>query len=80
MYSDFSQELPEQQMIFKHIKPNSKILELGPNIGRSSIETISGTCQKLKRNRDLNNLKFQVFEGAISNSNLYQHPNKEHQK
>lgn len=90
-YGNFSQELPEQQMIFKHIKPNSKILELGPNIGRSSIiansllndktkhlcvETISGTCQKLKQNRDLNNLKFEVFEGAISNSNLYQHPNK----
>ena len=90
-YGNFSQELPEQQMIFKHIKPNSRILELGPNIGRSSIiansllndktkhlcvETISGTCQKLKQNRDLNNLKFKVFEGAISNSNLYQHPNK----
>lgn len=90
-YGELSQELPEQQMIFKHIKPDCKILELGPNIGRSSIiansllrdkskhlcvETISGTCKKLKENRDLNNLQFQIFEGAISNSNLYQHPNK----
>ena len=86
----FSQELPEQLMIFKYIEPSSKILELGPNIGRSAViansrlkdktkhlcvETISETCQKLKENRDLNNLKFKIFEGAISNGNLYQHPN-----
>lgn len=91
MYGNFREELPEQQMIFKHIQSNSKILELGANIGRSSVianallsdktkhlcvESIPDTCQKLKKNRDLNNLKFQVFEGAISNSSLYQDPNE----
>jgi FkbM family methyltransferase len=86
-FGSFKKELPEQQMIYKHIKPTSKILELGPNIGRSSlianyilkdktqhlcIETIKETCSKLKENRDLNNMKFHIFEGAISNKPLYQ--------
>ena len=86
-YGKFSEELPEQEMIFKHIKPDNKILELGPNIGRSSliansllrdktqhlcVETIRESCKKLKENRDINKLKFQIFEGGISNDNLYQ--------
>jgi len=84
---DFSQEVPEQQMIFKYINSNSKILEFGPNIGRSSlianyklkdktqhlcIETIKDSCDRLEVNRDLNNMKFQIFNGAISNYPLYQ--------
>lgn len=84
---DFGSELPEQKMILKHIDANDKILELGPNIGRSSIianyklkdknqhlcvETIEDYCKDLKENRDLNNMKFQIFNGAISNTPLYQ--------
>ena len=83
----FKSELPEQKMILKHINNNCKILELGPNIGRSSlianykledktqhlcVETVKDSCDKLKENRDLNNMKFQIFNGAISNTPLYQ--------
>lgn len=74
-------------MIEKHIKSDSKILELGPNIGRSSfianyklsnkrnhlcVETILDSVKKLKENRDLNNMGFQIFNGAISSKPLYQ--------
>ena len=84
---NFKDELPEQKMIFKHIKHDCKILELGPNIGRSSlianyklknkknhvcIETIKKYCEELKENRDLNNMEFKIFEGAISDEPLYQ--------
>ena len=86
-YGEFTMELPEQQMIYKHIEPDSRILEFGPNIGRSSliansrlsdksqhlcIETIPETCQQLIENRDANALGFQVFQGAISQTPLYQ--------
>lgn len=89
-YGSFKTELPEQIMINKHIKPNSKILELGPNIGRSSVianynledskqhltvETLKSACKQLAENRDLNNMKFQIFNGAISNKPIFQHPN-----
>ena len=75
-YGNMKEELPEQIMINKHIKRNSKILELGPNIGRSSliannklinkenhlcVEGIKETCNKLKINRDINNMKFKIF-------------------
>ena len=86
-HGNLKDELYEQQMIFKHIKPDSKILEFGPNIGRSSvvansllgdktqhlcIETIPDTCQKLRENRDKNSLGFRIFEGAVSKKKLYQ--------
>ena len=86
-YGNFKSEYPEQVMIEKHILPDSQILELGPNIGRSSlianfklrnkkkhlcVETNSDSVKKLKENRDLNNMEFQIFNGAISRKPLYQ--------
>ena len=88
-HGDFKKksEYWEQTMIEKYIKPDSKILELGPNIGYSSllanyklidknnhlcIETIKDNVNALKENRDLNNAKFKIFTGAISSKPLYQ--------
>ena len=86
-HGDFNDELPEQKMILKHITGESKVIEFGPNIGRSSliinyklkdktqhlcIESSKDSCDKLTENRDLNNMKFQIFNGAISNIPLYQ--------
>ena len=74
-------------MIFKHVTEDCSILELGPNIGRSSlvanfklkdktkhlcVETGKEICTQLKENRNINNAKFKIFEGGISNKPLYQ--------
>lgn len=36
-YGKFEEEVPEQLMVFKYIKGNEKILEIGGNIGRNSL-------------------------------------------
>lgn len=36
-YGNFSEEIPEQLLISKYLKGNEKVLELGSNIGRSSL-------------------------------------------
>lgn len=86
-HGDFNDELHEQKMILKHVNKDSKILEFGPNIGRSSlianyklndstqhlcVETLKDESLKLRENRDLNNMKFKIFNGAVSNTPLYQ--------
>lgn len=86
-HGNFNDELHEQKMILKHVNKDSKILEFGPNIGRSSlianyklndstqhlcVETLKDISLKLRENRDLNNMKFQIFNGAVSNTPLYQ--------
>jgi len=79
-------ELPEQLMILKHLKPNDKVLELGGSIGRSSciissilsnknnhvvIEPNNQEAELLKINRDLNQFSFHIENSAISNVKLY---------
>ena len=74
-------------MILKHINKNSRVFELGPNVGRSSliinyilddktqhlcIESSEDSANKLKINRDKNNMKFSILNFAISNKPLYQ--------
>jgi FkbM family methyltransferase len=84
---DMRGELPEQQIILEYLPRDSKVLELGGNIGRSSIvisnilndpsnhvvvESDPSIAKKLEHNRDINNLKFQIEVGAISNKKMIQ--------
>lgn len=82
-----SDEFQEQIMAINYIKETDTVLELGGNIGRNSciistilndssrlvvFETNFNDSIKLKENRDNNNFKFNVENGAISKINLYQ--------
>lgn len=84
--AQLNNELPEQLMIVKHLKPNDAVLELGGSIGRSScvinsllenkklhvvIEPNKIEAEKLKHNRDLNSFEFQIETSAISKHRLY---------
>ena len=79
-------EIPEQLMTAKHIHPDDCVLELGGSIGRNSCVINSMLSDKIKhvvvepsrveldillKNRDCNNLGFQVENSAISNKPLY---------
>ena len=80
-------ELPEQLLSVQYINPNSKILEIGSNIGRNSciiakllkdssnlttIETIKKSIEILTKNKNQNNLRFNIIEGALSKKPLIQ--------
>jgi FkbM family methyltransferase len=79
-------EIPEQLMTAKHILPDDCVLELGGSIGRNScvinsiltdktkhvvIEPSKAELNILLKNRESNNLGFQVENSAISNKQLY---------
>jgi hypothetical protein len=80
-------ELPEQKILYKHIKQDDNVLELGGNIGRASVvinsllhdktkhvvvETSKRECITLNTNKLLNNLEYHIFEGAICDQPLIQ--------
>jgi FkbM family methyltransferase len=80
-------ELPELKLAFKHIEKTDQVLEIGANIGRSSVvinsllldktkhvavETIASTTKVLQKNKEANNSKFVIFNGAISDKPLIQ--------
>lgn len=84
---DFTEEVEEQKMICSYLTGNEKVLELGSNIGRSSlviayilhndndlvtIEPNKELFDILKTNRDINNFNFQIETAAISNRQLIQ--------
>ena len=86
-YGNKIDEFPEQSVLYNYIDENDKVLELGPNIGRSSIvinhrlknksehvvvESDANIVKKLAYNRDINGLGFIIHEGAISDVPLYQ--------
>lgn len=87
-YGGFNQELPEQKMVTRYLTGNEKILEIGGNIGRNSLvigsilgnnnnnlvvlESDSDIFNKLKENRDLNNMHFNIENSALSNRKLIQ--------
>lgn len=84
---NMSDELPEQELIFRFIRGDAKVLELGGNIGRSSI-VISKVLQKphhhvvlesdpeivkeLVRNKQKNKCGFQVVNAALSEKPMIQ--------
>ena len=80
-------EIPEQLLSVQYINPNSKVLEIGSNIGRNTcviakllkdssnlttIETIKNSVEVLSRNKNRNNLNFKIIEGALSKKPLIQ--------
>ena len=86
-YGSLNEEYPEQEMSVLYIEPDNKVLEIGGNIGRNScviasllndsknllvFESDPINAEKLKENRDINNLNFIIEACAISKSELYQ--------
>jgi len=80
-------ELPEQKIILEYLPSDAKVLEFGGNIGRASliinyvledktqqltVESDPDIAKQLKENRDLNNAKFKILEGIISNKKFIQ--------
>ena len=87
MYGNFNEELPEQKMAVRYLNGCEKVLEIGGNIGRNTLiiasllqndnnfltlECDSDSADKLKENRDLNNLHFHIEKSALSNRKLIQ--------
>lgn len=86
-YGHLNDEFEEQIMAMIFIKPESKVLEIGGNIGRNSciianileksdnltvLESDPKIYKKLKENQILNNLNFMIENSAISKTQLYQ--------
>lgn len=81
-----SLERMEQQLAAKYIKSDDKILELGGRYGTVScvannilddplqhlvVEPDLTIIEALKKNRDLHNSSFHIYEGVISEKDLY---------
>jgi FkbM family methyltransferase len=81
------EEYPEQLMATTFIPPNAKVLEIGANIGRNTciiasllddssnlvtLETDITNIPILEKNRDINDLKFQIEGSALSKRKLIQ--------
>lgn len=86
-YGSFDDEVPEQKMSIRYLKGNEKVLEIGGNIGRNSLiissllknsnNLITLECNKeiyeqLIKNRDLNNLNFNIENSALSKRKIIQ--------
>lgn len=83
----FDDEFPEQTMAMDYIKGDSKVLELGGNIGRNSLiiatildrpenlvtmESSRQIANVLRNNADINNLQFNIESAALSKRRLIQ--------
>lgn len=80
----FTDEYSEQSMIVRFLTGNEHVLEIGGNIGRTSLiiasiikpnclltlECDPNVAKKLKHNRDLNNLQFYIEASALSDTPL----------
>jgi FkbM family methyltransferase len=84
---EMNRELPEQELIFKYVKRNAKVLEIGGNIGSSSIviskildnpkdhvvlESDPTIAQELIKNKITNNCGFHVVSAALSKTPMIQ--------
>lgn len=82
----FDDELVEQQLCFKYIKPTCKILEIGANVGRVSLilstilndsknlvslECCLETYMKLVLNKNINNYEFNCERSVLTVQDLY---------
>ncbi len=80
-------EYPEQLLIAEYLSPAATVLEIGANIGRSTLiissiledsaklvtlETDPKNAIVLEANKDSNNFKFNIFVGALSKKPLVQ--------
>ncbi|MHB1953589.1 MAG: hypothetical protein ACYCOU_07530 [Sulfobacillus sp.] len=86
-YGNCYDEYPEQLMAVSFVSRNSRVLELGGNVGRNScviasildddrnlvvLESCPESAHKLRVNRDLNGFRFSVEEAALSKVALIQ--------
>jgi len=85
-YGLFKDEYPEQLMSITYLTGKEKVLEIGGNIGRNSLiigsiinnynfvslETHSEIYKQLIHNRDINNMKFNIENSALSKRKLIQ--------
>lgn len=87
-YGNIKDELPEQIMILENLNRNNKVLEIGGNIGRSSLiigyilgingnnhvvlESDGDIYKQLVVYKDINNMKFKVENSALSKRKLIQ--------
>ena len=86
-YGSMINELPEQKMVVRYLRGQEKVLEIGGNIGRSSLvissilensnnlvtlESDVNISKQLFANRDLNNMKFHIESSALSKRKLIQ--------
>ena len=86
-YGSFDDELPEQKMIVKYLTGNETVLEIGGNIGRTSLviasilnnngklltlECDTTVAKILAENRELNSLNFDIENSALSSRKLMQ--------
>jgi hypothetical protein len=84
--NNLKQEIPEQLMVLKHIKPTDVVLEFGGSVGRNcciiskilndsnnlvTIEPNSNERINLEINRQLNNFNFKIEPNVLSNIPLY---------
>ena len=80
-------EIPEQMMALRFIKPTDTVLEIGGNVGRNSLivasllqnqdnmvvlECDQQIAKQLQDNRDINNMKFHIEAAALSARRLWQ--------
>jgi FkbM family methyltransferase len=83
----FEDELPEQKMAVKYLTGNEKVLEIGSNIGRTTmiisnilydsanlvtLETDQNTVAVLSEHKRINNLNFHIEHAALSLRKLVQ--------
>ena len=86
-FGSFKDELPEQYMLVSELKGNEKVLEIGANIGRSSLiiasclndqnnfvsmECDTYTSKQLTINRDWNKMNFKIENSALSEKRIFQ--------
>ena len=84
---DMTKELPEQELLFRYIRGDAKVLEFGGNIGRSSIvisklldnpqdhvvlESDPKIAAQLEKNRRANGCGFVVVNAALSETPIIQ--------
>lgn len=86
-FGSFKDELPEQYMLVSNLKGDEKVLEIGANIGRSSLiiasclkdqnnfvsmECDTYTSKQLTINRDWNKMYFKIENSALSEKKICQ--------
>ena len=86
-YGSMKSEVPEQKMVVRYLSGQEKVLEIGGNIGRNSLviasilendnnlvtlESHVDILKQLSENRDLNNMKFNIENSALSKRKLIQ--------
>jgi hypothetical protein len=87
LHGNFQEEYPEQLMTAMYLSDDAKVLELGGNVGRNScviasilknsknlvtLESCPDSAVLLRKNRDINELKFNIEVSALSKRPLIQ--------